>query len=49
MEIYEITNHMNYYIRLFININNLLNICDLKNLLNHLNLIDFQNVAQSFI
>jgi hypothetical protein len=39
MEIYEIINNMNYYIMLFININNLLNICDLKILLNHLNLL----------
>ncbi len=41
MEIYEITNNMNYYIVLFININNLLNICDLEIILNCLNLIDF--------
>jgi hypothetical protein len=28
MEIYEITNNMNYYVMLFISVNNLLNICD---------------------
>jgi len=41
MEIYEITNNMNYYILLFISVNNLFNICDLICLLNHLVLVDF--------
>jgi hypothetical protein len=45
MEIYEITNNMNYYIMLFINENNLLHICELNVLLNHLNLVDYKYVA----
>ncbi len=39
LKIHENTNNMNYYIALFININNVFNRCDLKYILNHLNLI----------